>query len=134
MPVFASTDQVYAVAEELFARMQQRHPETIQPLQKSRLIVKLTTSDPAGEILVNARYNPIRTAVGPTTVQPELEIIVGADDLHRILLGKLGLFKAVTSGSVRVRGAVFKTAALGPLFQRGQDVYPGILRDLNIGY
>ncbi len=134
MPVFSSTEQVYAVAEELFARMQQRHPETIQPLQKSRLIVKLTTSGPAGEILVNARYNPIRTVVGPSPVAPELEIIVPADDLHLILLGKLGLFKAVTGGSVKVKGPVFKTAALGPLFQRGQDVYPGILRDLNINY
>lgn len=134
MPVFASTDQLYAAAEELFVQMAEKHPDTIVPLQKSRLVVKLTTTDPAGEILVNARHNPLQTAFGPTAVRPELEIYLSADDLHRILLGRLGLLRALGSGALKVRGAVHKSAALADLFQRGQDVYPTILQGMGISY
>ena len=134
MPIFASSDQLYAVAEQLFIQMEQQHPDTIEPLQKSRLVVQLSTAEPAGTILVNARYKPLRTAFGSNSIRPELEIRLKADDLHLILLGKLGLTRALGSGAVKVRGAVHKSAALGDLFHRGQDVYPTILQEMNISY
>lgn len=134
MGVFANTEQLYLVAEDLFTRMLSEHPDAIKPLYRSRLIARLSTSTPAGQIWVNARHNPLQTAFGNQSLRPELDIQLSADNLHQILLGQLSLPKAVGSGAVKVRGPVFKVAALGELFIQGKEVYPYVLQDLKIAY
>lgn len=132
MTVFKDTAQLYAVGSELFATMQNNHAHALRSLFRSRLVARLTTSDPAGEFLVDARNNPLRTVTGPTSERADLEIVLSADTLHRILLGELSLPKALGSGQLQARGAIFKAVALAELFVESQKVYPQIARTAGI--
>ncbi len=132
MTVFTDTEQLYHVAAGLFERMLADYPEAIKPLYRSRLIARLSTSNPAGQIWVNARHNPLQTAFGRLTLRPELDITLSADDLHQILLGRLGLSKAVGNGAVKVRGNLLKVVTLGELFDQAQVVYPDVLQSQGI--
>jgi hypothetical protein len=132
MTIFANTEQLYQVAAGLFERMLADYPEAIKPLYRSRLIARLSTTNPAGQIWVNARHNPLQTAFGRLTLRPELDITLGADDLHEILTGRLALPKAVGNGAVKVRGNLLKVTTLGELFYKGREVYPLVLQDQGI--
>ncbi len=132
MAVFNDTAQLYTVGSELFTRMQNEYAYALRSLFRSRMVVRLTTSDPAGEFLVDARNNPLRTVTGPTNERADLEIILSADTLHRILLGELSLPRALGNGQLTARGAVFKAVALAELFIESQKVYPQIARTAGI--
>lgn len=134
MPIFVNSEQLYQVADGLFVRMLAEYPEAIQPMYRSRLIVRLSTSNPAGQIWVNARHNPLRTSFGNNSLRPELDIHLSADNLHQILIGRLSLPKAVGNGAVKVRGPILKVAALSDLFVKGQVVYPAVLQAQGITY
>ena len=134
MTVFADSSQLYAAADALFARMLQEHPQAIKPLYRSRLVARMKTWAPTGELLVNAHHNPLQTTFGPSTAKAEIEIELAADDLHRILLGELKMTKALGRGAITLRGPVFKAAPLAALFRRGQDIYPLVLQELGIQY
>lgn len=69
------------------------------------------------------------SALAPLALRPELDVELAADTFHRILLGELSLLKALGSGLLKVKGPIWKTNALGELFQQGKSCYPSILRE-----
>ena len=134
MTIFTDTHQLYHAAGLLFSRMLVDYPEAITPLYRSKLIARLSTSAPAGQIWVNARHNPLQTSFGNQSLRPELDIHLSADTLHLILMDQLPLTQAVGNGAVKVRGPIFRFTALGDLFTQGKLVYPAVLQDLGITY
>jgi hypothetical protein len=126
---FANTEQLYQCAEALFEQIQQQEPRAADKLIGSRLVIYFRCTEPAGEITINARQRPLQTSFGPSKVRPDLEIELMGDTLHQILLGKLSLAKAVGGRLLKVKGPVWKTAALADLFERGQSLYPQILKE-----
>jgi putative sterol carrier protein len=132
MPIFASDEQLYVCTEVLFDRIQTEYPSAARAFAGSRLVVRLKTSEPEAEIFVNGRQNPLKTSFGPSADRADLDIELTADTLHLILMGDLPLGKALGSGSLRVRGPVFRALSLAELFQRGQSIYPEILQQQGI--
>ncbi len=129
MAFFKDSDQLYAVAEDLLTRVQEQVPSASDSIAKSHLVIRLATTDPLSEFTLNGRKRPVQITYGPNRLRPTLDLKLTADTLHKVLLGELGLSKAVTSGQVDTRGPVLKLRALADLFRAGQKIYPQVLRD-----
>lgn len=129
MAFFKDSDQLYAVAEDLLTRVQEQVPSASDSIVRSHLVIRLATTDPVSEFTLNGRKRPVQITYGPNRLRPTLDLKLTADTLHKVLLGELGLSKAVTSGLVDTRGPVLKLVALADLFRAGQKIYPQVLRD-----
>ncbi len=127
MAFFEDSQQLYACARALLGRVQDQHPDAADAILASRLVIRLSTTDPDVEITINGRRRPVQISYGPVKLRPTLDIQMEADTLHRILLGEQSLKKAFAGGLLKVRGPVWKTADLAPLFAHGRQIYPQVL-------
>ncbi len=133
MPFYADTEQFYSNLRALFACVAAHHPRASDAIAASHLVIRLRTTAPAGEIVINGRQKPVQTTFGPAAARPDLDIQLAADTLHRILLGELSLAKALGTGQLKVQGPIWKTLALSELLTVGQRCYPGIVQAQQTG-
>jgi hypothetical protein len=132
MPFYQNTEQLYAATRALFTRINENDPHAADGILKARLIIRLHTSEPEGEIALDGRQPPLKSHFGHSTLHPELDIHMAADTLHRILLDELPLGKALGGGLVKVKGPILKTLPLADLFHQGRRYYPSVLRELGL--
>ena len=129
MAVYVDAEQVYTYLEALFAVIAEKEPGAADAVLASRLVIRLRCSEPDAEITINGRQRPLETTYGPTRLRPTLDIELAADTLHAIMLGELGLRKALAGGLLEVRGPVWKAKALADLFYQAQDLYRQVLQE-----
>ena len=132
MPFYQNTEQLYAATRALFARLNEKDPHAADGVLKTRLIIRLRTSEPEGEITLDGRQPPLKSHFGHSTLHPDLDVHMSADTLHRILLGELPLGKALSGGLLKVKGPILKTLPLADLFHQGRRYYPEVLRELGL--
>ena len=132
MPFYHDTEQLYAATQALFARISQNNPHAADGILKARMVIRMRTSEPEGEIALDGRQASLKSSFGPSALRPELDIQMSADTLHRILLGQLALGKALSGGLLKVKGSILKTLPLAELFHQGQRYYPEVLRELGL--
>jgi hypothetical protein len=129
MPFFKDSEQLYAVARELLTRVQEEMPGASDSIARSRLVIRLATTDPVTEFTLNGRKRPVEVLYGPMHLRPTLDLTLKADTLHGILLDEISLTSAVSSGLVQARGPVFRLVVLADFFRAGRRIYPQVLRD-----
>ncbi len=129
MAVYVDAEQVYAYVEALFALIAEKEPGAADAVLASRLVIRLRCSEPDAEITINGRQRPLETTYGPTRLRPTLDIEMATDTLHAIMLGELGLRKALAGGLLEVRGPIWKAKALADLFHQAQDLYRQVLQE-----
>jgi hypothetical protein len=129
MAVYKSTDQYYTVAEALFDRVQEENPDAADSVMEARLLIRFKCTDPTAELLINGRRRPASVSFGSNRVRPEVDAHMEMDVLHQILLGELGLAKALSNKKVKLRGPAWKALAVADLFHQCQDLYPQILKE-----
>jgi hypothetical protein len=132
MAIYRDSDQLYACAEAFFNRLRQTYPQAEDAVSKAKALIQVSCTDPNVEFLINGRRNPVEIVYGSNKIRPEVEVEMSSDTLHNILLGRLSLPKAVTTRQMKVKGPVWKTFSLAELFERGQDIYPDILREQEV--
>ena len=129
MPIYNNSEQLYTCLRSLFSQIGDDDPSASGTVATSRLIMRMRTREPDTEVLIDGRTNPIQISYGPSSLRPDIELDLTADALHQILLGELGLKKAIGSGWLKFRGPVWKSFAMESIFRRGQEIYPQIYRD-----
>ena len=129
MTPFKNTRDLYICAEQLFYRIQEEDPKATNVFLKSRLLISLQTDHPDGIINLDGRSQRLKTSFGQKNAKPDLNIQLSTDTLHHILMGQMGLRKALGQKKVTVQGPVFKVMTLAPLFDHGKKIYPQILRE-----
>ena len=129
MAVYVDSEQLYTYVEALFALIAEKNPGAADAVLASRLVIRLRCTEPDAEITLNGRRRPLETTFGPTPLRPTLDIELAADTLHAIMLGELGIGKAVTGGLLEVRGPVWKAKALADLFHQAQELYLQVLQE-----
>jgi hypothetical protein len=134
MPFFADAEQLYAVAEQLIARIQQEDSGAADAVLQSRMVTRLKTTEPSAEFSLDGRRRPVQVLYGASQTRPTLTIELTGDMLHGILLGELSLKKTLASGTIKVRGPVWRVTALADLFYRGRTIYPQVLRDQGLAF
>jgi len=131
MAVYASDEQLYSCFRALFNKIEEEDAAAGKSLLKSKLSIRFQCSDPTAAITIDARKKPVNIAYGSSNVKPILDISLSADTLHEILLGKIGLSKAMGSGRMKPKGPIWKSVALEPLLHDAQKLYPEILEQCN---
>jgi hypothetical protein len=129
MAVYTDAEQLYRYVQALFALIEEKEPGAADAVLASRLVIRLHCTDPEAEITINGRRRPLETTFGPNSLRPTLDIKLAPNTLHAIMLGDLGLKKALADGLLEVRGPVWKAKALADLFQQAQDLYRQVLRE-----
>lgn len=133
MSVFADSEQLYAVAEALFARVAAENPRAAAQLLRARLLIHIVCTHPSADIWIQARKPPLETHFGYQRLNPELDVQMEADILHEILTGRLTLSAALARQQLRVKGQVWKAKALADLFEQCQSIYPHVLQAQGLG-
>jgi hypothetical protein len=131
MPIYATDDQLYTCFKALFSRIGEEDDEAEKALLKSKLSIRFNCEDPSASILIDAQKEPLQILYGNTSIKPKLDIALSADTLHEILLGDIGLSKAMGSGRMKPKGPIWKSVALEPLLHDAQKFYPEVLKECN---
>jgi hypothetical protein len=102
------------------------------PLQDSKLVICFICENPDGRILLNGRANPVGIHFGDHPQPASLTIWLATDTLHEIMLGDLGIMKAMGQKKIKAKGSLLKAASLSQLFSESQKIYPQILNDAGL--
>ncbi len=125
MAIFQSPEQFYSIMHMVFERVS-ANPEHIEPFTRSNLVIRINTTTPEAEILLDGRQPPLEVFYGPRPGKANLEIALPADLLHQIWLGEESASQAFFSGQVKTKGNFLKAMPLIELFRECERVYPTI--------
>jgi 2-oxoisovalerate dehydrogenase E1 component len=126
MPVFESTQELYRVMGTLFDQLA-ADEQISSRLVEGDLVVRFRWRDPEGEATVDLRRQPITYTLGPSELDPDVEMTQAADVAHRFWLGRLNVPQAIATRKVIARGSVPKALKLLPAVQPAFELYPQIL-------
>jgi hypothetical protein len=127
MAVFASDQQFYLVMKDVFDYIA-HHPQHTETFTRSNLVIRMRTTDPDAELLLDGRQPPLQVFFGPRPGLANLEIAMPADLLHSIWLGRESTHKAFYTGRIRTTGNLLKAMQLGEVFQEAERIYPTVAR------
>ena len=134
MPVFSSPELLQTTLETLFAHVGQ-DPQAAKSVVNSRLILRMRIMAPEADVVVNGRKDPPHIIYGKSSLRPDLEILLSAEALHKILLGELHLSSAVAARQLVVRGPIYKSFVFEDIFHSAQAFYPKVLEEVGVdGY
>ncbi|MFZ1772225.1 MAG: SCP2 sterol-binding domain-containing protein [Caldilinea sp.] len=125
MAIFQSTEQFYAVMQEVFDYVMQR-PEHVSSFTQSNLIIRMNIQEPDAEILLDGRQPPLGVFFGPRPGLANLEISLNADLLHALWMGTESTHQAFLSGRIQTRGNLLKALGLAEIFTAAERIYPAI--------
>ncbi len=131
MAVYASTEQFYTVMKDVFEQVMQ-HPDHIESFTRSNLVIRMNTTDPDAEILLDGRQPPLEVFFGPRPGRANLEISLTADLLHEMWLGNESTHQAFLSGRIRTRGNLLKAMQLVDLFAEAERIYPTVAQQYGL--
>jgi hypothetical protein len=124
MPVYRSSDELYASLKFLFDQIKALGSEATRSVTDAKMVIRFRISDPPADVLIDGRQKEVRFSYGINSVKPNLDVELSGDVLHKILLAELPLRKALGSGQMKVRGQIWKARALEDVFHHGQALYP----------
>jgi hypothetical protein len=130
MSAFTSTDELYAVMEELWRRIK-ADESMCSKLLAAKLIVRFVYRDPDGVVTVDSSNGEeINFFCGPCDLEPTVEMTMRSDVAHNFWLGKENPAVALLNGKMTSRGPVNKALALLPVVKPAFHIYPSIWDEL----
>ncbi len=131
MAVYENAEEFYQVMREVLARLE-ADPAAVKEFASTKMAVRMRGTDPAVELVIDGRHNPVQASVGPETGRTDLELSLTTDLLHDILLDKAGIRDSFMSGQIKVTGNVFRALRLAGPFHHVQRIYPQVLREMGL--
>lgn len=128
MAIFASSDDFYAVMQDIFDRLI-ADPSATKDFQSRKMVVRIKGSDPEVELLLNGKTDPIEVSTGPQPGRADLELSLPVDLLHGILTDQESLKTAFMDGRLKVTGNVFRAMQLADLFRKIEAIYPQVMQE-----
>jgi hypothetical protein len=127
MPIFADTQQLYSVMQELWNEIK-ADKQMSEQLVKSRLIVRFHYRDPEGYITIDGSDGQeIKIFLGDCDKQPVVEMSMKSDVAHSFWLGRENPAVALLTGKMISRGPVNQALALLPVVRPAFQIYPKIV-------
>ena len=130
MAVYSSAEQVREVYTTLFKTVNEKDPDGMDSLVKSKMVIEFRMTDPTISMWVDGRTKPVQALFADPGVKPTLAVEMTGDTLHEMLLGTLPLGKAVSGGKLKVDGSIFKAFKLEDLFHTCQAQYPQLAKQM----
>ncbi len=131
MAIFQSADHFYAVMQQVFEHVS-ANPANIAAFTRSNLVIRINTSNPAAEILLDGRQPPLEVFYGPRPGKANLEVSMEADLLHAIWLGEESTSQAFFNQRVKTKGNFMKAVQLMEIFRECERVYPTVVAKMQL--
>jgi hypothetical protein len=131
LAIFQSADHFYAVMQEVFEHVG-ANPANIAAFTRSNLVIRITTSNPDAEILLDGRQPPLEVFYGPRPGKANLEVRMEANLLHAIWLGEESASQAFFNQRVKTKGNFMKAMQLIDLFRECERVYPTVVAKMQL--
>lgn len=125
MAIFQSEQHLYRVLQDVFTAVTAT-PALIEPFTRSNLVIRMQTTGPTAEVLLDGRQPPLEVFYGSRPGQANLEVRMEADLLHRIWMSEQSAGEAFFSGQIKTKGNLLKATQLLDLFRECERVYPPI--------
>lgn len=132
MAVFQSAEHLYSILQLVFERVS-ANPANIETFTQSNLVIRMRTTLPETEVLLDGRQPPLEVFLGPRPGKANLEITLPGDLLHNIWSGQESASRAFFSGRVQTKGNFMKAMQLIDLFRECEKVYPQIAAEQQLG-
>jgi putative sterol carrier protein len=132
MQIFHSSEQFYNVLNDLFQQVSE-NPKNIETFTRSNMVIRLKTTDPEAELLLDGRQPPLEVFFGPRPGAANIEISLPASLLHRMWTGLESTSAAFFSGKVKVKGNMLKAMQLFELFEEAERLYPAVAKSHGVG-
>ena len=97
------------------------------------MVIRLKTTDPEAELLLDGRQPPLEVFFGPRPGSANIEISLPASLLHRMWTGLESTSAAFFSGKVKVKGNMLKAMQLFELFEEAERLYPAVAKSHGVG-
>ena len=132
MQIFHSSEQFYNVLNDLFQQVSE-NPKNIETFTRSNMVIRLKTTDPEAELLLDGHQPPLEVFFGPRPGAANIEISLPASLLHRMWTGLESTSAAFFSGKVKVKGNMLKAMQLFELFEEAERLYPAVAKSHGVG-
>lgn len=127
--IYASADDFQALFTQMFDRIESDDPDAMDELVEQAMVVRFRLRSPDVELWVDGRSKPVVASFGAQDLDASFTASMSTNDMHDLLLGKLGLAKALLFRKVKVQGSQSKAMKLEDLLHAMQAVYPGMVAE-----
>lgn len=111
---FSSATEVYGTLGKLVSDVVQSQGVGAR-LRQTDAIIQLSMLEPSARITVRCLANPTPgVAFGSTNLVSTVTLDASADTFHKVFLGTLNLWYAITMGRIRLGGGVERFAGVWP--------------------
>jgi hypothetical protein len=134
MGVFRDSKHFYECVGELMDRAKV-DPNVGPKIAKAGIVIQFRYSDPEAQTTVNAKDKPTQPGAfvdviqGPTTLKPDVVMIMKADTAHAFWHGKVNLIAALAKKEIVAQGPIPKILKLLPAVEPLYKTYPALLRE-----
>lgn len=127
--IYASADDFEALFTQMFDRIESDDPDAMDALVEQEMVVRFRLRSPDVELWVDGRSKPVQASFGAQDLDASFTASMSTNDMHDLLLGKLGLAKALLFRKVKVQGSQSKAIKLEDLLHAMQAVYPAMVAE-----
>ena len=122
MPVFESTEKMYAILGKLFETLL-ADAEMGTKFRESKISIKFNISDPSGTMWLTEDGEVL---CGSADIKPTIEMTLGGDTCHLFWLKQISLPIALAKGKIKAKGPMPKVLKLLPMLKPAYAAYPEI--------
>lgn len=129
-------EQMYEIAETLTKKAFSDEKLTSK-LQQSKLLItfkyhdeEMWGPDVVTQVTVDLGKDPVGIIMGPTDIQPTIEMSMDAITAHLFFMQKVNLMSAITRGQIKAKGPINKAMRLLPLLKPLYTAYRETLKEL----
>lgn len=126
---FRDEDDVYRFIGRLLEELA-ADPELAPKFQRADTTVRYLLHDPGARITIRLRPGEdVQVDLGPSELEPEVEMAMASDTAHGFWLGRVNVTAALARGQIRAKGPVAKILRLVPLVKPVFPRYEQMLRE-----
>jgi hypothetical protein len=134
MPIFKSSEEVYATIGELMDRAKS-DPQVAPRIAKSGVVIQFRYTNPDAVTTINAKTKPTQPGAlldvyqGESPMKPDIVMTMSADMANNFWNKKVNLVAALAKGEIKLQGPQMKVLALLPAIEPLYDKYRALVKE-----
>ncbi len=131
---YADSAELEAMFTTLFEQIAAEDPDGMDDLVEQQMVIRFRLRKPDVDLWIDGRSAPVQTFFGKsgsrtTGLDATLTAEMSSDSMHELLLGTLGLAKALLFRTIKVQGSKSKAMKLEGLLHTMQGAYGDLVAE-----
>lgn len=123
----ADSAELEAMFNTLFEQIAADDPDGMDELIEQQMVIRFRLRKPDVDLWIDGRTSPVETSFGAHGLDATLTAEMTSDSMHELLVGSLGLAKALLFRTIKVQGSKSKAMKLEGLLHTMQAAYAGLV-------